>query len=119
MSATDDVNYELFVKGWKDQTIGVAALDGYTENILFSILDRPSKYGWRAAKWMHRSAGIAGIVLGYKFSWWWLLLLLLALIVRRAYYEEARKEIGRRCAESEPIFQLVKDSGVVAFRRRS
>lgn len=118
MNATDDLSYELFVKGWKDKTVGIAAMDGHTANILFSIVDRPSKWGWRAAKWMHRSVGIAAVILAFKFSWLWIFLLFPALLVRRAYYEEARREIGRRCAENAAIYEFVKASGLVSFRMR-
>lgn len=119
MNATDNLSHELFAKGWKEKAIGISAMDGYTEKILFMVVDGSSKLGWRVAKWMHRSVGLAAVILAFKLSWLWLLLLLPALLVRRAYYEEARKEIGHRCAESEKIFTFVKTSGLVQFRMRS
>ena len=66
MNAIDDLNYELFARGWKEKTIGISAMDGYTEKILFMVVDRSSKLGWRAAKWMHRSVGIAAVILALK-----------------------------------------------------
>lgn len=118
MNVTDDLSHQAFAKGWKEKTIGISAMDGYTDKILFMVVDRSSRLGWRAAKWVHRAVGIAAVVLAFKFSWLWLLLLLPAFFVRRAYYEEARKEIGQLCAKSDNAFIFVKNSGLVIISMR-
>ena len=119
MKAADNLSHEAFAKGWKDKTIGISVMDGYAEKILFMVVAGPSRIGWKAAKWIHRSLGIATIILAYKFSWLWLFALMPMLFVRRAWYEEARKEIGHQCAQNDKIFTFVRNSGLVIFITRT
>jgi hypothetical protein len=120
MESEHQMTHERFCAGWKDKSIGLACLDGYTNNLLFAVIhDRWSRIGWRLAKWVHRGTAICALILVYRYSWWWMGLFFLAFLFRRAYYEEARREIANKCVDDQRLFDFVRSSGLAHFHYRN